>query len=378
MLSEYWLIPGLLVWLGVWLAPWRPWRTDEQLEANADAAADLSDVTVLIPARNEAAVIETTLAALGHQGPGLSVLLVDDHSEDGTVARARALGLPNLRVLSGLPLPTGWTGKLWALEQGRVEVGTRYVMLLDADVRLGTGLVATLKRKLEDEQLHFVSLMVELRMRSLWERLLMPAFVYFFKLLYPFKLCNQRAHRFIAAAAGGCVLTETSVLAAIGGFAAIRAAVIDDCALAKAVKSQGFATWIGLTRSAQSLRGYSTLDSIWAMVSRSAFAQLRYSVTLLVACTAVLLWALCLPALGLFGPPTTTVLAGVILGIAMASYIPTLRYYRRSWLWSLAFPLIGLVYLAITWSSAIGHWRGAPPPWKGRRYGAAGGVERVS
>jgi glycosyltransferase involved in cell wall biosynthesis len=231
------------MWLGVLMAPWRPWATDESLDAEGGGEdVDLRDVTVLCPARDEAAQIGATLAGLGRQGQGLRIILIDDQSTDGTAAVARACRIEGLQIVHGTPLPPGWSGKLWALHQGLAYVRTDRVLLLDADVELFPGILPALRAKLLEDGRHLVSLLVSLRMDNLWERFLMPAFVYFFKLLYPFRLSNSSATPFVACAAGGCILLEARVLREIGGFAAIRDALIDDCALAGCVKKHGFRT----------------------------------------------------------------------------------------------------------------------------------------
>ena len=255
------------------------------IPASASPDADLSDITVLIPARNEAEVIGTTLGSLKTQGNDLAIIVVDDRSTDGTATVAKTLGVQNLRLLSGEPLPADWSGKLWALEQGFRHVNTPLTLLIDADIELRPGIVGGLRQKLKENHLHFISLMAQLRMASFWERLLMPAFVYFFKMLYPFRLSNSSFTR-VAAAAGGCILLETRLIEEIGGFEAIRQELIDDCALARRVKSLGYRTWMGLTHSVHSLRSYENLAGIWNMVTRTAFCQLRYSAMLLGGITA--------------------------------------------------------------------------------------------
>ncbi|MGH8507169.1 MAG: glycosyltransferase, partial [Gammaproteobacteria bacterium] len=363
----FFLIPSYLIWIGILLAPWRPWRTDESLDGAAGADVDLGDVTVLIPARNEAAVIQPTLNALARQGRGFRVVLIDDQSDDDTVAKALAADIDGLEILRGEPLPPGWSGKLWALEQGRVVVRSALTLLLDADIALQTGILAALRAKMKHEGNHLMSLMVELRMQGWWEKLLMPAFVFFFKLLYPFRLSNLPSNRYVAAAAGGCILVETRVLEAIGGFAAIKAELIDDCALARAVKVKGFKTWLGLTRSASSLRAYTSLASIWNMVARTAYTQLRYSLNLLLLCTGMMLLAFCVPAAGILAASGwDRVFSIVPIVLAMASYQPTLKYYQQSRAWALTLPIIGLLYVAMTWSSAIRYWSGERSQWKGR------------
>jgi hopene-associated glycosyltransferase HpnB len=370
--SMYWnylAAAGALIWLAILLLPWRPWDTREFMDsASASPEADLSDITALIPARNEGQVIGTTLSSLQAQGRNLAIVLVDDRSTDGTAASAQALAGKNLRIISGELLPADWSGKLWALEQGFRHVETPLTLLIDADIELHPGIVAILRQKLKENPLHFISLMAEMRMVSLWERLLMPSFVYFFKMLYPFRLSNS-GFTGVAAAAGGCILLETRLIKEIGGFKAIRNELIDDCALAKRVKLRGYRTWVGLTHSVRSLRSYENLAGIWNMVARTAFCQLHYSAILLVGTTVVMLTVFWLPIVGLFFQPASAkVISAGALGAMILSYLPILKFYRQSRGWALALPLIATLYLAMTWTSAIRFWNGAGSPWKGRFY----------
>ena len=258
-------ITGAAIWLTILLLPWRPWSTREVLEASsASADQDLSDITVLIPARNEADMLQTTLPALNEQGNGLHIIIVDDQSTDGTSEVARGAEGENLLIHPGKSTPSGWNGKLWALEQGRSHLRTSHVLLLDGDIEPLPGIVAELRKAMREKNVHLISLMAVLRMETFWERLLMPAFVYFFKLLYPFHLSNSSSSK-VAAAAGGCILLETRVLDEIGGFSSLRGALIDDCALAKKVKSRGYKTWMGLSHSVRSLRPYNDMRAIWNM-----------------------------------------------------------------------------------------------------------------
>lgn len=369
MVWNYLASIGAFIWLTIILLPWRPWGTREYMDSPADSPdADLSDITVLIPARNEAEVISTTLSSLKTQGNDLPIVMVDDRSTDGTVTVAQASGIKNLRILSGEPLPADWSGKLWALEQGFRYVNTPLVLLIDADIELQPGIVQGLRRKLKENHLHLVSLMAQMRMVSFWERLLMPAFVYFFKMLYPFRLSNS-GFRGVAAAAGGCILLEARLIREIGGFKAIRHKLIDDCALAKRVKSLGYRTWIGLTHSVRSLRSYGTLEGIWNMVARTAFFQLRYSAVLLAGTTAIMLTVFWLPVAGLFFPAASAkIISACALAALILSYLPTLKFYGQSRGWAVALPLIAALYLAMTWSSAIRFWVGTGSRWKGRFY----------
>jgi hopene-associated glycosyltransferase HpnB len=369
MVWSYLAAIGAFIWLAILLLPWRPWGIRECLDSPAAAPdAHLSDITVLIPARNEAEVISKTLSSLKTQGRDFPIVMVDDRSTDGTVTIAQTSGMKNLRILSGEPLPADWSGKLWALEQGFHHVNTPLVLLIDGDIELQPGIVQGLRRKLKENHLHLVSLMAQMRMVSFWERLLMPAFVYFFKMLYPFRLSNSD-FRGVAAAAGGCILLETRLIKEIGGFKVIRHELIDDCALAKRVKSLGYRTWIGLTHSVRSLRSYENLEGIWNMVARTAFFQLRYSAVLLAGTTAMMLTVFWLPVSGLFFPTASAkIISACALAALILSYLPTLKFYKLSGGWAVALPLIAALYLAMTWSSAIRFWVGAGSPWKGRFY----------
>jgi hypothetical protein len=232
-------LPGALIWLAVLLLPWRPWSTRERLQpSNPGRDLKPGELTVLIPARNEAAQIGRTLNALRDQIGESQVVLVDDQSDDGTAEVARNLGVDGLEIVDGVPMPAGWTGKLWALHQGLERVTTPRVLLLDADIEVGDGVVSTLLGKMDDDGLQMASVMARLSTSGWWEKLLLPAFVYFFKLLYPFRLANDPRRR-TAAAAGGCVLLETEVLRSIGGFTALKNELIDDCALAARIKDAG-------------------------------------------------------------------------------------------------------------------------------------------
>ena len=364
---------GASVWLGILILPWQPWRTRERFEVagGAPANAGLGQVTVLIPARNEARFVGDVLTALGRQGAGLTIILVDDRSDDGTAEAARRAAPDGCRleIIAGAPLPPGWAGKMWALEQGRQRITTPLVLLLDADIELAPGALPALIAAKQEKGVALLSLMVALDMRGFWQALLMPAFVYFFKLLYPFCLSNGPG-RLIAAAAGGCILTERDTLAGIGGFEAIKDAIIDDCSLARAVKRNGGRTWIGLSHAARSLRPYAGLGEIRRMVARSAYTQLRHSLALLLLCTLVFALACAVPPLILAAAP---VLAAKLLAAAaflfMAlGYLPVLNYYRMPRLLALLMPLIGMIYLAMTWNSAFDHWRGRRSLWKGRVY----------
>ncbi len=364
-----WATPALLIWLIVLILPWRPWSTRERLQADADRRGEsLDDVTVLIPARDEAQSLPRTLASLSEQGPGLDILIVDDQSSDGTGDVARQWGGAGVRVISGAALPEGWVGKVWAQSQARPYLDRPLVLLLDADIALAPGLIATLRHRLRDRRLGLVSLMAELPMEGFWERLLLPAFVYFFKLIYPFHLANSPSKR-VAAAAGGCVLLEIRALDAIGGFACLADAIIDDCTLARRVKDAGYGTWIGLTRSVTSHRRYHGPGDIWRMVTRTAFTQLRYSWLLLGLCSLLMLVCFISPVVFSFSSEssTRTIALGAWL-VMWFAYVPTLRFYGLPASWGLLMPFIGLLFLTMTWDSARRYLRGERSLWRGRQY----------
>jgi len=248
------------------------------------------------------------------------------------------------------------------------------MLFLDADIELARGAVKALKDKMHQQGVAFISLTAAPSMMSGWEKRLMPAFIYFFKALYPFHRVNSPESK-IAAAAGGCILVETWVLEQIGGFESIKSAVIDDCTFARHVKLEGFRIWLGLTHAAASIRGYKNLKEIGDMIARSAFAQLYYSLGLLLLCTFVLLLLYVLPAFMVAS--SNSVIRGlslVSLGTMFLTYLPTLRFYHRSWAWTLCLPLIAGFFVAMTWTSAFRYWRGERMRWKGRVYRRAVGV----
>lgn len=359
---------GLLLWLVVALFPGRPWSPHVRLEPQPGRQADLGGVTAVIPARNEAATIATVIAALRRQGPGLRILVVDDESADDTAERARAAGGDAVAVIRGEPLPPGWTGKLWALEQARRQVVTPRLLLLDADIELRPGMLAALLERMERDGRALVSVMARLRTSSGVERLSMPAFVWFFGLLYPFALANRPGGR-LAAAAGGCILVERRWLEHIGGFAALRDALIDDCTLAARIKAVGGSTWIGLTHGALSRRRCERIRDVAAMVARTAFAQLRFSYTLLGVCTLLMLAAFVAPWVALVaGEGWSRAAGGGAIGLSLALYAPSVRFYGLPFAWVLGLPVAGCLYLAMTLLSAAHHAAGTRAQWRGRRY----------
>ena len=356
---------SLLLWVLLLVAPWQAWRCRERLEPEPGTLPLRPDFSVLIPARNEAATIGQALAALRDTVPDAPVILVDDQSDDATAEIARASGLQNLTVIAGTPPPDGWSGKLWALQQGLADVKTARVLLLDADIELAPGMLAALQRK-TDEAYALVSVLAAPCFQGPAARWLLPAFVYFFKLLYPFALANRTRSR-VAAAAGGVILIEREVLLAVGGFSAWRDAIIDDCTLAARVKRAGHRSYLGLTHGAQSLR-LQSLTGIIAMIARSAYVQLRESPWLLLGTTAGMLLVFWIPPAALAFTGITRWLGLAALLLMMFSYLPTLLYYRRSPLAVVGLPLTATVFLAATWYSALRAWTGTRSVWKARRY----------
>lgn len=342
-------------------------------------------VGVVVPARNEAELLGTTLASLVAQDyPGsVHVVLVDDASTDATAETARAVGSAGtvpLSILAGAERPKGWTGKLWALHQGvqyatsgmAVGPAPEWLLLSDADIVHPSDSLRRLVAAAIDGRRDMVSLMARLRVVTRWERLLIPSFVYFFSQLYPFRRVASPGRT--AAAAGGCILVRASALSGIGGAESIREAIIDDVALARRLKRQGGSIWLGLADEVYSARPYPGLEDLWRMVVRSAFTQLHYSSTLLVG-TLVGLAALYLGPLAAFGAGLATANAGLIAagglgwGLMTVTYLPTVRYYGLRRAWALTLPGAAAIYGAMTADSARRHWQGHGVDWKGRQYG---------
>ncbi len=370
----------LLIWLYLVAARGGFWRTAERDDASP--VGDIAPgawpvVAAVIPARDEAECVGQTVASLLRQTyPGeFTVVLVDDQSRDGTgqVARDAAAGLGatgRLTVISGSALPAGWTGKLWAQRQGveACESAARppdYILFTDADIVYAPDALQVLVARATRDGLVLTSLMAKLRCKSFAERLFVPAFIFFFQMLYPFAWANN-PRRSTAAAAGGCMLVRREALRAAGGLAAIRDALIDDCSLAKLLKQQGPIS-ISLTDRVHSIRAYPKIDDIRHMVSRTAYAQLRYSPLILLgtvlglALTYLAPVALALLARGL--PQFIGIFTWILMALA---FRPVLRFYRVSTLWAPLLPVIAAMYMAFTLDSAYQHARGRGGMWKGR------------
>jgi hopene-associated glycosyltransferase HpnB len=363
---------ALAVWVyliaargGFWLAAVR--------DEGGPAPAQWPAVVAVIPARDEAETIGQTVGSLLAQDyPGtFTVVVIDDGSSDGTaeVARRAAAASPErLTVVSGTALPAGWTGKLWAMRQGVASAQAHepaYLLLTDADIVYAPGMVERLVSRAEAEGLVLNSLMVKLRCESLAERLLIPAFVFFFQMLYPFSWV-RRPDCATAAAAGGCMLVRNESLRAAGGLEAIRDALIDDCALARVMKTQG-PIRLGLTGDVRSIRPYPAFSDIRRMVARSAYAQLRYSPLLLAGTLAGMALVYVAPVLlVVFGDGLARILGLLAWGAMAVAFVPTLRRYGASPLWGAALPLIASIYVVFTLDSAYQHARGRGGAWKGR------------
>jgi len=365
---------SLAVWLYLVLAHGRFWASAPELPPAVPAQPP--DVDIIVPARDEAQTIAPVIASLAAQDYAgkFRITLVDDNSTDATAARAGTAA--NLTILTAQPKPPGWSGKLWALNQGIAASNAPVLLFTDADIvhdpRHLSSLVAGLHGPEGRARIDMVSEMVRLNCTSLAEKALVPAFVYFFQMLYPFASVNDsRSH--VAAAAGGTVLIRREALDRIGGIAAIRDALIDDVTLAKAVKSSGrssgAAVYLGHSGLATSIRPYPGWSDLWQMVSRTAFTQLRYSALLLLLTLAglTLVW-LVPPWAILFGHGWVRMAGLATLLLAGLSYLPTLARYGCNPLWALALPLIASFYMAATLGSALNHWFGRGARWKNRAY----------
>ena len=366
------LLP-LAIWLYLLLAHGQFWRARDRDTAPLPAPAAWPAIVAVVPARDEADVIARSIGSLAAQAyPGdFRIVLVDDGSSDGTGDIARAIGSPRVTVVDGAPLPPGWTGKLWAVEQGITAAhAPHYLWLTDADIAHAPDTLASLVARAESGNLVLASLMAKLRCDTLAERALVPAFVFFFQLLYPFARVNRPTG--IGAAAGGCMLVRTDALATAGGIGEVRGALIDDCAVGALMKRQG-RIWLGLTDRSVSIRPYESWGSVAAMIARSAYAQLRYSPLLLAGTTLGLgITYLLAPALALFAHGAAQAIGIAAWALIALSFQPMLRFYRRSPLWGVALPAIAAFYGGCTLLSAWQHQRGRGGMWKGRAQAAVG------
>jgi hopene-associated glycosyltransferase HpnB len=360
---------ALCIWVYLLLAHGRFWLSRPQLARAVPAHCE--DVDIVVPARDEAASIGPVIASLlAQQYAGkFRILLVDDDSSDGTAERAGRA--PHLHIIRGRPKPPGWSGKMWALSQGVAAGNAPLLFFTDADIVHDPAHLAALAARMAAQRLDMVSEMVRLNCSSLAERALVPAFVYFFQMLYPFARVNDPRSR-IAAAAGGTVLIRRDALARIGGIDSIKAALIDDVSLARAVKRGGRGSiYLGHSALASSIRPYPHFSDIWRMISRTAFTQLRHSAALLLFTVLGLTLVWLVPvAAALFGRGAERAFGLAALGLAAVSYLPTLKRYGLCFGWVFALPLIAIFYMGATVGSAVDEWRGAGSRWKSRSYGS--------
>ncbi len=368
---------GLAIWLYLVAARGGFWLCSQRDDWKPTPPSTWPRITAVVPARNEAQGIAECLGSLLRQNyPGdWSIIVIDDGSDDGTadIAHATAAAVneaARLQMLEGRPLPAGWTGKLWAVKQG-VEAAQNmtpppdYLLLTDADIVYQPDVLKDLAAQAANEKLVLTSLMVKLRCQSPAERGLIPAFIFFFQMLYPFSWVNRR-DRATAAAAGGCMLVRADVLRQAGGIDAIRGALIDDCALARILKAHG-PIWLGLTERVYSIRPYPDIEEIRRMVARSAYAQLQYSPLLLVGTVlGMALTYLAPPLTGLLAHGNARIFGLAAWGLMALAFQPTLRLYRLSPLWGLALPVIATCYMLFTLDSALQFARGKGGQWKGR------------
>jgi len=368
---------SLLIWIVLAFFRGGFWQLRAFDNGRADEAPPRwPSVAAVVPARNEAETIEGCVKGLiGQEYSGkFRVFVVDDHSEDGTATLARdaaesAGGTGRVSILQAVELQPGWTGKLWALEQGIGAAGAsapEYFWFTDADIVHAPDTLRRLLARAEGQKLDLASLMVQLQAKTIPERLLIPAFLYFFLKLYPPKWIADAKSK-TAGAAGGCILLRREALERIGGIAAIRREVIDDCALARAVKYSGGSIWMGLTRKSVSLRGYSTFGEIRDLIARTAFTQLGYSVLLLLGTLAGMVATYVLPVVLAFdAQPLVWRVSLAAWTMMTLTYLPTVRFYRLSPLWAPLLPLAALFYSYATWLSAMRYWMGQGGQWKGR------------
>ncbi len=368
----------LIIWLYLAVARGMFWRVRDFDDDTArhEPLSAWPRVIAVVPARNEAAGIRQSVASLLRQNyPGeFAVIVVDDHSEDATAQlaqqAARDLGAESrIKIRSAAPLPAGWTGKLWALHEGVSHAdaaGPAYYWFTDADIVHAPDTLQRLVARAERDKLDLTSLMVLLQAKTLPERALIPAFLFFFLKLYPPRwIADPRART--AGAAGGCILLRSEALRRIGGLAGIRGEVIDDCALARAVKGSGGKIWMGLTRASVSLRAYNNFGEIRDMIARTAFTQLRYSAALLLGTVIGMFLTYLAPVALFFAPGVTSRVVGVCAWALMwLLYLPTVRFYSRSPLWAPLLPAVAAFYSYGTVLSALRFWRGSGAQWKGR------------
>jgi hopene-associated glycosyltransferase HpnB len=365
----------LAIWLYLLLARGSFWRLSED-KIEPRRLEDWPHVVAVVPARNEATTISQAISSLAKQDyPGeFSIIVVDDHSDDGTATFAQQTANEfgasrRVTIRAAAPLVQGWTGKLWALNEGisaTSEKGVEFFWFTDADIEHAPDTLRRLVFRAEKNSLDLTSLMVLLQANTFAERLLIPAFLYFFLLLYPPRwIADPNAST--AGAAGGCILLRRNVLAPIGGIASIRGEVIDDCALARAVKKNGGKIWMGLTRVSVSLRGYGTFAEIRDLIARTAFTQLHYSFAFLAVALAGLFGTFLLPWILFFAyPGEAWLLVDTAIALMTASFLLTVRFYNLSAVWALTLPFAAVFYGYATCVSVVRYWLGRGGQWKGR------------
>lgn len=362
------------IWIGYALFG-RRWRIEPRLDAGAPPPT-AARVVAVIPARNEAEELPRTLPSLLAQTAPLAIVLVDDHSDDGTGEVAhrlaeQATAAERLTVVTPPPLPNGWAGKVWAQHHGldhAQRLGAEWIWFTDADIHHAPDVLQRLLATAAHHERDFVSVMARLRCQTGFEKLLIPAFTYFFAGLYPFRSISDDRSR-EAGAAGGCMLIRAEVLQRIGGMSAIRNAVIDDVSLGRSCKAAGARVWLAYDPGVNSTRGYDTLADIWNMVARSAYTQLRYSPLVLLGCVAGLAYIFLAPIAALVCGGGVIRWLGLLGYAAMVrTYRPMVRYLGCSGVWALALPLSAALYTGMTISSAWRHHFGAGAAWKGRSY----------
>ncbi len=368
----------LLIWVVLTFfrgAFWQLRAFDDDIAPHPTPAA-WRRVVCVMPARNEAETIARAVASVAKQnysGP-FRIVIVDDQSEDATSELAKAAaqeaGAANrVEIMRAAALQSGWTGKLWALQQeieNNQQDSPEYFWFTDADIEHAPDTLSRLVSRAEQQRADLVSLMVLLQAKSFPERLLMPPFLYYFLMLYPPKWIPATVAK-TAGAAGGCILLRRTALERIGGFGAIRAEVIDDCALARAVKRSGGTVWMGLTRKSVSLRAYKSFGEIRDLIARTAFTQLNYSPLLLLGTLAGMLLTYVAPVVLTFHQQSAVWRLGLAAWLLMAlTYLPTVRFYGLSPLWAPFLPVAAAFYSYATCLSAVRYWLGRGGQWKGR------------
>ena len=358
----------------------RRWRIEPRL-SEPDEIWGFERVVAVVPARNEAEQLPETLTALLAQDhPNLSIILVDDHSDDGTGAVARRIASQagasdRLTVIAPPTLPSGWAGKVWAQHHGvqaALAMKPDWIWLTDADIHHEPDVLRRLLATAMAEYRDLVSVMARLRCETAWERLLIPAFTYFFAAIYPFSAVGRDASR-VAGAAGGCTLVRREAMEWIGGMEAIREAVIDDVGFARACKNAGARLWLGYHPGVQSTRRYDDLESIWNMVARTAYTQLGHSPAALVSCLFAMALLFLTPVFSmLFGSGWLRLLGATTFAVMVRTYAPMVGYLGAGLGWALTLPAAATLYVGMTVSSAWRHYSGAGATWKGRAYRAGG------